>query len=139
MCGRSPAHPDRNVRMRFVSLSIIAHQLGFGVSASIRQDAPSGSGASTIGRKWIMRTLGWLRSTAASAVVAVAALGVLGGGQAAAQGKQLTLCWAAWDPANALVELGKDFTKQSLSLIHISEPTRLLSISYAVFCLKKKK
>src|SRR5678815_918013 len=24
-------------------------------------------------------------------------------------------------------------------LIHISEPTRLLSISYAVFCLKKKK
>eukprot|EP00658_Telonema_sp_P-2_P027697 TRINITY_DN21347_c0_g1_i1.p1 TRINITY_DN21347_c0_g1~~TRINITY_DN21347_c0_g1_i1.p1 ORF type:complete len:208 (+),score=56.64 TRINITY_DN21347_c0_g1_i1:218-841(+) len=29
--------------------------------------------------------------------------------------------------------------KQLLSLIHISEPTRLLSISYAVFCLKKKK
>src|SRR5665254_5914 len=28
---------------------------------------------------------------------------------------------------------------QPLSLIHISEPTRLLSISYAVFCLKKKK
>src|SRR5674536_268530 len=25
---------------------------------------------------------------------------------------------------------------ESLSLIHISEPTRLLSISYAVFCLK---
>ena len=30
-------------------------------------------------------------------------------------------------------------TSQHLSLIHISEPTRLLSISYAVFCLKKKK
>eukprot|EP00658_Telonema_sp_P-2_P020726 TRINITY_DN18217_c0_g1_i2.p1 TRINITY_DN18217_c0_g1~~TRINITY_DN18217_c0_g1_i2.p1 ORF type:complete len:422 (-),score=137.75 TRINITY_DN18217_c0_g1_i2:2-1267(-) len=30
-------------------------------------------------------------------------------------------------------------TVQDLSLIHISEPTRLLSISYAVFCLKKKK
>src|SRR5678815_5926534 len=29
--------------------------------------------------------------------------------------------------------------QNSLSLIHISEPTRLLSISYAVFCLKKKK
>ena len=29
--------------------------------------------------------------------------------------------------------------KDYLSLIHISEPTRLLSISYAVFCLKKKK
>src|SRR5678815_25338 len=28
-------------------------------------------------------------------------------------------------------------TMYSLSLIHISEPTRLLSISYAVFCLKK--
>src|SRR5665254_17961 len=26
-----------------------------------------------------------------------------------------------------------------MSLIHISEPTRLLSISYAVFCLKKKE
>ncbi len=26
-----------------------------------------------------------------------------------------------------------------LSLIHISEPTRLLSSSYAVFCLTKKK
>ena len=27
---------------------------------------------------------------------------------------------------------------KSLSLIHISEPTRLRRISYAVFCLKKK-
>eukprot|EP00658_Telonema_sp_P-2_P062577 TRINITY_DN51246_c0_g1_i2.p1 TRINITY_DN51246_c0_g1~~TRINITY_DN51246_c0_g1_i2.p1 ORF type:complete len:181 (-),score=46.59 TRINITY_DN51246_c0_g1_i2:50-592(-) len=31
------------------------------------------------------------------------------------------------------------YTVYRLSLIHISEPTRLLSISYAVFCLKKKK
>ncbi|MGO4836446.1 carbohydrate ABC transporter substrate-binding protein, partial [Rhizobiaceae sp. 2RAB30] len=23
---------------------------------------------------------------------------------------ELTLCWAAWDPANALVELSKEFT-----------------------------
>ena len=30
-------------------------------------------------------------------------------------------------------------TAPVLSLIHISEPTRLLSNSYAVFCLKKKK
>ena len=30
-----------------------------------------------------------------------------------AQQKQITLCWAAWDPANALVELSKDFTAQS--------------------------
>src|SRR5680860_1773300 len=28
---------------------------------------------------------------------------------------------------------------QGLSLIHISEPTRRTPISYAVFCLKKKK
>ena len=33
----------------------------------------------------------------------------------------------------ALIQAARD-----LSLIHISEPTRLLSISYAVFCLKKK-
>ena len=32
---------------------------------------------------------------------------------AAAQEDQLTLCWAAWDPANALVELSKDFTAES--------------------------
>ena len=31
------------------------------------------------------------------------------------------------------------FAVRYLSLIHISEPTRLLSSSYAVFCLKKKK
>src|SRR5665647_356732 len=30
-------------------------------------------------------------------------------------------------------------TEQDLSLIHISEPTRRTPISYAVFCLKKKK
>src|SRR5660398_41016 len=30
-------------------------------------------------------------------------------------------------------------TTCELSLIHISEPTRLRRISYAVFCLKKKK
>src|SRR5213078_730559 len=32
---------------------------------------------------------------------------------AQAQQKQLTLCWAAWDPANALVELSKDFTAKT--------------------------
>src|SRR5450756_994893 len=32
-----------------------------------------------------------------------------------------------------------DFISYRLSLIHISEPTRLGMISYAVFCLKKKK
>jgi len=32
---------------------------------------------------------------------------------AQAQTKSLTLCWAAWDPANALVELSKDFTTKT--------------------------
>jgi multiple sugar transport system substrate-binding protein len=30
-----------------------------------------------------------------------------------AQAEELTLCWAAWDPANALVELSKDFEAES--------------------------
>jgi multiple sugar transport system substrate-binding protein len=34
-------------------------------------------------------------------------------GSAHAQSKQITLCWAAWDPANALVELSKDFTSKT--------------------------
>jgi len=32
---------------------------------------------------------------------------------AQAEDKFITLGWAAWDPANALVELSKDFTKQT--------------------------
>ena len=32
-----------------------------------------------------------------------------------------------------------EYTDYDLSLIHISEPTRRTPISYAVFCLKKKK
>lgn len=34
-------------------------------------------------------------------------------GSAAAKAEDLTLCWAAWDPANALVELSKDFEAKS--------------------------
>ena len=30
-----------------------------------------------------------------------------------AQAQELTLCWAAWDPANALAELSKDFTEET--------------------------
>src|SRR6516162_1511522 len=48
-----------------------------------------------------------------STFVAAMALTTMAGGPAAAQARQLTLCWAAWDPANALVELGKDFTKET--------------------------
>eukprot|EP00658_Telonema_sp_P-2_P074945 TRINITY_DN6429_c0_g1_i3.p1 TRINITY_DN6429_c0_g1~~TRINITY_DN6429_c0_g1_i3.p1 ORF type:complete len:147 (+),score=21.68 TRINITY_DN6429_c0_g1_i3:473-913(+) len=52
------------------------------------------------------------------------------------------LVWAGevWNqcPIHATV-LSPVLCVDTLSLIHISEPTRLLSISYAVFCLKKKK
>ena len=51
-----------------------------------------------------------------SARVVAATLISLGLGTATgaqAQDKQLTLCWAAWDPANALVELSKDFTTKT--------------------------
>jgi multiple sugar transport system substrate-binding protein len=50
------------------------------------------------------------RGFAALAAIAALALGCTG---AQAQDKTLTLCWAAWDPANALVELSKDFTAQT--------------------------
>ncbi|MEM1376861.1 MAG: extracellular solute-binding protein [Pseudomonadota bacterium] len=37
----------------------------------------------------------------------------IGFGGSSAQADDLTLCWAAWDPANALVELSKQFEEQS--------------------------
>ncbi|MCB1340219.1 MAG: extracellular solute-binding protein [Pseudooceanicola sp.] len=46
------------------------------------------------------------RLLAATAVTTIALSG-------AAAAENLTLCWAAWDPANALVELSKDFEAQS--------------------------
>jgi len=50
-----------------------------------------------------------LRTAAAIAALTASTFGVPN----AAEAKNLTLCWAAWDPANALVELSKDFEKQS--------------------------
>jgi multiple sugar transport system substrate-binding protein len=38
---------------------------------------------------------------------------IAGSLSSAAQADDLTLCWAAWDPANALIELSKDFEAQS--------------------------
>lgn len=43
---------------------------------------------------------GLLAASAAIATIAMAS---------SAQAEELTLCWASWDPANALVELSKDF------------------------------
>src|SRR5258708_40130816 len=50
-----------------------------------------------------------MRALGATAVVVASCLG----SQAFAQTKQLTLYWAAWDPANALVELSKDFSTKT--------------------------
>lgn len=46
-------------------------------------------------------------------LVACSAAALSVAGMASAQTNELTLCWAAWDPANALVELSKDFETQS--------------------------
>jgi multiple sugar transport system substrate-binding protein len=46
-------------------------------------------------------------------IVAGAVAATAGFGATGAQADELTLCWAAWDPANALVELSKDFEEQS--------------------------
>jgi multiple sugar transport system substrate-binding protein len=51
--------------------------------------------------------------TLAAGALAAAGLAGPAAQPAAAQDKELTLCWAAWDPANALRELGKDFTEQT--------------------------
>jgi multiple sugar transport system substrate-binding protein len=54
----------------------------------------------------MMKTL----TITAGALAATLACGASG---AQAQGKTISLCWAAWDPANALVELSKDFTAKT--------------------------
>ena len=46
-------------------------------------------------------------------VAATAIAGALGSMASGALAEDLTLCWAAWDPANALVELSKEFEAQS--------------------------
>src|SRR5450756_2810759 len=51
----------------------------------------------------------------------------------------LLLVWQDAPPASLLRSAAATLAVLILSLIHISEPTRLGMISYAVFCLKKKK
>ena len=41
------------------------------------------------------------------------ALSLTAAASVSAKADELTLCWAAWDPANALVELSKDFEAQT--------------------------
>src|SRR5678816_876140 len=54
-------------------------------------------------------------------------------------GENVMFIWGGRAPAVDGSFTGMRQYYLTLSLIHISEPTRLLSISYAVFCLKKKK
>ncbi len=54
-----------------------------------------------------------MKSFLKTATALTGAAFMLLGAQSRAQAGELTLCWAAWDPANALVELSKDFEKQS--------------------------
>ena len=58
----------------------------------------------------------------------------------------LAVCWlyakeakSLASPYNVLLPALRSSAVAFLSLIHISEPTRPERISYAVFCLKKKK
>ena len=62
-------------------------------------------------------------------------------------GRSRLACWPKMEGV-VILSSGSIFAKpeqelkggeEGLSLIHISEPTRLGMISYAVFCLKKKK
>ncbi len=46
-------------------------------------------------------------------LAATALAGILGCAASGAQAANLTLCWAAWDPANALIELSRDFEQKS--------------------------
>ena len=46
-------------------------------------------------------------------MVSVAAAALAAGFSGSAKAEDLTLCWAAWDPANALVELSKEFEAKS--------------------------
>jgi multiple sugar transport system substrate-binding protein len=46
-------------------------------------------------------------------ILSATAVAALLAGGSSAQAQDLTLCWAAWDPANALVELSKDFTEKT--------------------------
>ena len=67
-----------------------------------------GEGAGAVNREEKMKAR-LLVSAAAVAVVS---------GLGAAQAEDLTLCWAAWDPANALIELSKAYEAQSGNTMH---------------------
>ena len=51
-------------------------------------------------------------------LLAFASIALTGVSSSAAMAEDLTLCWASWDPANALVELSKDYETKSGNTMH---------------------
>jgi len=51
-------------------------------------------------------------------LLALTAITLTGLSSSAAVAEDLTLCWASWDPANALVELSKDYEAKSGNTMH---------------------
>lgn len=61
-----------------------------------------------------LKQTGLKRTGLGKAVLGLASAALLSTGfSTTAQSQELTLCWAAWDPANALVELSKEFEAES--------------------------
>lgn len=58
-----------------------------------------------------MKSLKLMAATALTGAIGLT--GAVGLPATAAQAEDLTLCWAAWDPANALVELSRQFEEES--------------------------
>ncbi|MBT8433362.1 MAG: ABC transporter substrate-binding protein [Gammaproteobacteria bacterium] len=54
-----------------------------------------------------------MKSNVLKSTLGISMLAVIAFGSTSAKAEDLTLCWAAWDPANALVELSKDFEAKS--------------------------
>ena len=54
-------------------------------------------------------------------------------------GNEISIFESAYQNQLPVLLKGPTGCGKTLSLIHISEPTRQEAISYAVFCLKKKK
>src|SRR5660398_295171 len=90
------------------------------------------------GQRQTLQTLS--RSTSAAHRLVVRSRALLLAGDGVANARIAAECGVA---VSTVVGWRKRFAadglREFLSLIHISEPTRLRRISYAVFCLKKKK
>src|SRR4029450_3099791 len=91
---------------------------GAAPAAANKQNTPShdqvGGVGSPGGRASGRGTQQWEEHRMKKLLASAAALAALSAfAPTAAHADELTLCWAAWDPANALVELSKDFEKAS--------------------------